>query len=349
MRNILHHYKPLIDKKVKELSALTHGSNVPWAEDVGQRLLDFTTRGKSVRGSLFLFTVDLFHPPHDETAVSIAAALEILHTALLIHDDIVDHDKLRRGVPTFHKQYQEWGQTKRVLDPQEFGKAMALCAGDIAIFGAFSFLASLSLPSPIHKNLLQTATREFLLVGFGELHDIALGYTPEIPSPKEVIAMYRHKTARYTFSLPMMLGAIVTGQKKADIKQLEKLGETLGLLFQITDDVLTLSGYQEIVGKTVGNDIAENKNTLYKVLLFEKMNTEDKQTAMAIFGKPNVGSKELTTVQTLIAKYNVDQEIQNYIHLLETDAKKMIEKLPLPDSQKKQFLEIVQFLKDRKA
>lgn len=347
MQNIIQQYKPLIDAQAKELASNNQLDAIPWSFEVTQSLVDTTLRGKTVRGSLILATIDLFNPPFDKNAITVATAIEYLHTALLIHDDLVDHDELRRGFPSMFKEYEEKGIHKNATNPQEFGKAMALCIGDIAIFYAFSLLNSLTLESNLHRHILQLVTKEFVIVGFGELHDIALGYLPNIPTSKEVIDMYTRKTARYTFSVPMMIGAILSKQPAEIITTMDALGEKLGLMFQLTDDQLTLTGNVETVGKSIGNDISENKKTLYHVLLREKATTEDNKLLDSIFGKKSITQKDIELVRQLVTKYNVESHINDQIQKLTSESLAIIQSLPLTQENINILLQMVSMFNKR--
>lgn len=347
MQQIIDQYKPLIDARIDELTASTVASSLPWAREVAQTLADTTKRGKTVRGSLVLAGVELFGDTVTEETISVAACIEYLHSALLIHDDVIDHDDLRRGMPSVHKAYQSLGEQRQHTDPAEFGKGMAICIGDIAIFGAFSFLSQLSFPPALSQSLMQCITQEFLLVGFGELHDIALGYQRNMPSQEEVLAMYRHKTARYTFSLPLMVGCILTDQPAAVRETTAQLGERLGLIFQLTDDQLTLTGDSAIVGKSIGNDISENKKTLYSVLLQQKIQGNDAVVLKNIFGKPNPSEQDITTINELIEQYNVRTDINNFIDTLAQEANQFISSLDLSEEKKQTLRSIEQFLRTR--
>lgn len=344
MYQLLQTYKPLIDQRIDLLTESTVNSDIPWSRDVAERLAETSKRGKGVRGALLLATKKLFTGTVDNCDISLAVALEYLHTALLIHDDLLDHDNLRRGKPSLHKQYELLGEDQTLENSSEFGKAMALCVGDIAIFGGFSFIAGLEYDPKIIKQLVTTITQEFLLVGFGELEDIALTYTHEYPTIEKVLTMYRYKTARYTFSLPFILASVLTGQNKQTEQTLDHLGEKFGLLFQLSDDMLTLSGDVETVGKTIGNDISENKKTIYNILLHQRADDQDKEILCSIFGRSDINSDDIYTVQTLMNKYAVAEDIKQKIVELEQEARVYINDLP----HQAFFEDILTFLLTRK-
>ncbi len=347
MKHIIEHYKPTIQQRLRQLCDSTQDSRVPWAEDVAKRLFDFCQRGKMVRGSIVLYTSDLFASPWKSEAVDIAASIELLHAALLVHDDLIDHDRLRRGKESIHVQYEQVGIENQIPNAKDFGEGMAVCGGDIAIFGAFSHLSSLELTPTLHQAIMKLITREFLTVGFGEIHDIALGYLPTIPTPDDVLSMYLRKTARYTFSLPFMIGAILGEQKDTIIQQMTELGEHLGMIYQLQDDLLTISGDQQLIGKTVGNDISENKKTYAAVLLWNRVNDSEKLLLKGIFGKQALETSEIGSVLNLLKKHRVIDDIQEQIENYATKANSIISSLPLDSNKQAELNELLTFLKTR--
>ncbi len=349
MKDLILRYKPLIDQRIDELAITLQQSKLPWAQDVVASIAQTTMRGKTVRGSLILGTIDLFSPPVTQEAISTAATLEFLHSALLIHDDLIDHDEMRRGTLSMYKAYEKRGEEKQFSHPQEFGKGMAICIGDIAIFGAFSFLSRLTLDAKTHVALLKCITDEFLLVGFGELHDIALGYQTTLPTSQEVLQMYLHKTARYTFSLPFKISCILTQQSDTVTTTMEKLGEKMGLIYQLTDDQLTLTGKAKDTGKKIGNDISENKKTLYHVLLKERANAQHNKQLSSIFGKQNLTTEDIHTVTTLLETYRVSQYIKEQIESLTQEGEQLISSLPLPIENQNILRSVLSFLQTRNA
>lgn len=349
MKDLILRYKPLIDKRIDELTPTMQEHNLPWAQEVISSIAQTTKRGKTVRGSLVLGTIDLFSHSMTQDAISTAAALEYLHSALLIHDDLIDHDDMRRGTSSMHKIYQKIGDEKQFSHPEEFGKGMALCIGDIAIFGAFSFLTKLTIDARTHVSLLQCITDEFLLVGFGELHDIALGYQTTLPPSQEVLQMYLHKTARYTFSLPFKIGCILTHQPDSVSTTMETIGEKMGLIYQLTDDQLTLTGKTAETGKKIGNDISENKKTFYHVLLEERASNKDKGILSSIFGKKNLTNEDIQTVTTMLTAYNVYNDILMQIETLKKEADTLISSLPLPREKQQILRSVLTFLQSRNA
>lgn len=226
--------------------------NVPGYID---QIKTYVSSGKCVRGCLVLHT--------DPSAIKLAAAMELLHSGLLMHDDIMDRDETRRGLPSMHAAYR--GLFTR--DAEHFGSSMAIGAGDLCYFYAFDLISQCANSA----ELMRAVTKELVHVGTAQMNEVYYSSTDYEPSKDEIMDVYRFKTARYTFSLPLMLGCIHASKPYASYVQ---YGEDVGIAFQIRDDWLNLFGDPVVTGKPVGSDVRENKKTLYR-LMCPSFNAQD--------------------------------------------------------------------------
>lgn len=259
VNSILLHKKDIDDrlvsyltKKKKLLSQINS-----YGGDVINRLILFTTSGKSTRGSLSVYTYRLF--THNETSniYDAAAALELYHSGFLIHDDIMDEDRLRRGRKSI------WEQYRHITHSKYKGMSQAINAGDLCFFLAQELLSDTDLS-------IFTA-REFAYVVIAQMQDVE-NTKGKIVTSDEIVTLYRYKTARYTFSLSMTVGARLAGVERVTIETLQRLGESMGLLYQIRDDELSIYGNSAITGKPLYSDIRNEKQTLAELLNSEDIN-----------------------------------------------------------------------------
>jgi geranylgeranyl pyrophosphate synthase len=184
-----------------------------------------------------------------------------VHTGLLIHDDIIDRDEVRRGEEALHISYR----SEEFSDRQ--ARNLALCSGDVAYFLAFRAISESEVQS---SKALSVFSSTFSRVGLGEMSDIEL--SGQASETDQVIQMYRDKTASYTFALPLRLAAVLaTGEDRTDLKD---LGLELGVLYQIKDDHLDLFSGTEDTGKPEVSDLVEGKTTLHTELLEQRNGTE---------------------------------------------------------------------------
>jgi geranylgeranyl diphosphate synthase, type II len=178
----------------------------------------------------------------------LGAALEMLHTYSLIHDDLpaLDNDDLRRGRPTCHKV---------------FGEALAILAGDALQTQAYEVLACLECPAEARVRIIEEIARSTgTLDGMigGQVVDLEAEHTD--PTVEMLEYIHRAKTAAL-ITASLVSGGLYAGAKNGEVKKLRAFGQSIGLAFQIVDDVLDVTQTSEQLGKTAGKDTAAQKVT----------------------------------------------------------------------------------------
>ncbi|MEK7071896.1 MAG: polyprenyl synthetase family protein [Patescibacteria group bacterium] len=168
--------------------------------------------------------------------------IELIHNYLLIHDDIIDRDKLRRGKPTVHQYY----------GGNHFGESMAICVGDLVNALGYEILTNSKFPNNCKISALETLNRTIIRTGHGQMLDLWLR-SREI-TEKDVFNIYQNKTAFYTLVAPLQIGAILAGAKQAFLNKIEKFALPLGVAFQIQDDL-----------SDIKKDTKENQPTLFRL------------------------------------------------------------------------------------
>ncbi|GAB1481401.1 geranylgeranyl pyrophosphate synthase IdsA [Treponema sp.] len=296
-------------------------------QDAAKRLKEFALRGKMLRGCLVRLGFELVNgravSNTDEQAICRSgAALELFQSGLLIHDDIMDRDRVRRGQETVHVGYERSLAEGSYDDPEHYGEALGICAGDLAYFAAFSLLSSFPPSSGTAQCACSLAARELALVGIAQMQDVVNGavraqtknsFRPAVsadPSEEGILKLYRYKTGRYTFSLPLSLGASLAGADPLVKTILEQAGEVLGLLFQLKDDELGLFGNEAELGKNIGSDIRENKKTLFRLKLLAEVSNEQKKKLESIFGNHRASEKDVSYVIDLLEKMGIRDTVQ---------------------------------------
>ncbi len=335
-----------LDETQKQL-----GSPHSWTEDVFTRLKQFTPMGKLLRGSLVLLAAESFGQTHESdqsNALKIAAAMELFQAAILIHDDIIDQDSLRRGQPSFHRQYQLLAQEKGLAQPQHTGESLALCVGDIGLFLAFDQLAQLEIPLAELQKIQRLFLREVTRVGLAEMDDVRITLTSEAITQAEIESMYIYKTGRYSIYLPLALGALLSGATPETLAQLEKFGETLGLLFQIKDDELGLFGSEKETGKPVTSDAREGKKTLYYYWLVNQAQPEVKARFLTLWGNPSCDEADMVEIRSLVTESGAQQKVEARLQELQTTARTLFEQLPLKPEMKSLWTELITLNSQRK-
>ena len=175
----------------------------------------------------------------------------------------MDNDRQRRGHKTLFSQYEDLGENHLISQSTDFGKHMALCVGDLALFLGMDCMVL----SSTDASKLQSIIREFSSVCLAQMQDVSFGMNKALPSIDEVLSMYTYKTARYTISLPLSAGARISEAPQSEIDLLERIGEDMGIMFQLSDDMLNLYGDPSKSGKPIGSDLLEEKKTFAYVTL----------------------------------------------------------------------------------
>jgi geranylgeranyl diphosphate synthase type I len=325
--------KPLIARELRRLLDQRRSDFArinAWGPDAGTRLRTFAAAGKMVRGGLLLLGYEMHAGRAAPLAAArAAAALEIIHSSLLIHDDIMDNDRLRRGARTIFAQYEQVGRGRRAADPARFGLSMGICAGDVGYFVAWDILSRLPVDPAVRASLLAMVSRELAYVGLAQMQDIAFGAFDRTPARDEVIALYLYKTARYTFSLPLMAGALLAGAGASERRKLGELGERLGVIFQVRDDDMGIFGSEADTGKPADSDIREGKKTLLYIELFRRARGPEKKALEALFGKPTLSHAEAGRVRDAIEKLGARKTLESMLQGLAKDAQRIIGSLQI--------------------
>ena len=204
--------------------------------------------GKRLRPVLCIEAGRMIAGSLPEKIEELGAALEMLHTYSLIHDDLpaLDNDDLRRGRPTCHKV---------------FGDAIAILAGDALQTQAYEVLARLECPAEARVRIIEEIAR-----GTGTLNGMIGGQVVDLeaehmqPTAEMLEYIHRAKTAAL-IAASLVSGGIYAGAKDRDVKKLRAFGQSIGLAFQIVDDVLDVTQSSEQLGKTAGKDTAAQKAT----------------------------------------------------------------------------------------
>jgi geranylgeranyl diphosphate synthase type I len=307
-----------------------------WRSDLKERMKEMVKGGKIVRGSLVLKTSSSYNGGLEEGAVKVAGAIELLHTGLLMHDDIIDRDGYRRGMPTFKKQCEELAAEERVDEEEHFGTGMAITAGDVAFFMGQGLLARLETDPEIRRKITKLVFSEFSAVGLAEQVDIYSGYSRNEISEDEIMRLYRDKTARYTFSLPLKAGALLSGVSEEEIERLYRLGEKIGIMFQLRDDELGLFGSEEETGKTLGSDLDENKKTPLRLRLLEKLPEEEAEELKERL-RGDLSQEDKEEIRDLMEEKGVREEVGEMMERYASEARGDVEELEAPE-EFKEFL-----------
>lgn len=256
-RSVDAHLERFLRIKQEELATINR-----WGQESIHGLVPFVASGKTIRGSLLLYTHSLFQKTYSTYVLDAASAMELFQSGLLIDDDIMDEDAIRRGRPSIHMQYRQMGKDLGGMNIDRFGESMAVNVADLCFFLGYELLSG--LPEKFTQ-VARIVSQEFSRVVVAQMQDVSVSHLSTKLNQADILSLYSYKTARYSFSLPLRIGAILGGADASHASALENFGEGIGILFQIRDDELSMSGDSEITGKPTGNDARNRKQTLASV------------------------------------------------------------------------------------
>ena len=224
-----------------------------------------------------------------------ASAVEMVHNFTLVHDDIMDNDEIRHGVPTVHKK---------------FGIPIAILAGDVLFSKAFQIVTKSNLSAKSINQLVTRLSKACVDVCEGQLLDIKMAEERKIPSQKEYVNMISKKTAAL-FDVSCAMGAICASNKEKDILNLSSFGRNLGIAFQITDDLIGVMGNPKVTKKPVGNDLREGKKSLPILLAIKAAKGKDKKIIQKAFGNSKISKKNLDEAVSVIRSLGIEENVRN--------------------------------------
>ena len=248
-------------------------SELPLVGQVSAHLL--AMRGKMFRPTILLLSSEV-EGKGEEKAVTLAASLELIHLATLVHDDAVDHSALRRGMPTVNAL---------------FSHQVSVIMGDFLYSSALTHLVALK-----DLEALQALTRASTEMTLGEMRQLAVT-DPLAFTEREYYALIRSKTASL-MRAACELGALSGARKYAD--PLGDFGENLGMAFQIADDLLDYREQKETTGKPSGNDLREHKVTLPLIYALREMPAASLREVKHLFASETVSDEEIAAVVGIV-------------------------------------------------
>lgn len=262
-------------------------------------------------------------------AMPAASAVEMVHNFSLVHDDIMDNDEMRHGVPTVHKK---------------FGMPIAILAGDVLFSKAFQVITDSKLSSSATTQLVSRLSKACVDICEGQLLDVKMAEEEKIPSQAEYITMIGKKTAAL-FDVSCAMGAICASNKPKDISNLSSFGRNLGIAFQITDDLIGVMGDPKITKKPVGNDLREGKKSLPILMAIKLAKGNDKKIILKAFGNSKISRKDLNKAVETIRSLGIEQNVRKQALKYAEKAEKSLEKYS--GSAKAELISLLDFVVKR--
>jgi geranylgeranyl diphosphate synthase type I len=220
-----------------------------------------------------------------DDAIPAAIAIELIHNFTLVHDDIMDNDVLRRGVPTVHKL---WGVPVGIL------------AGDLMFAEAFHVVLSAKNDADRLRRAADTLAKATITLSEGQYLDMSFESRNDV-SEAEYLEMIYKKTGAL-FQAGGELGGIMAGADEKKISLLGEFARNMGIAFQIFDDYLGMTSAENVLGKSVGNDIREGKKTL---IVIKAMQTPAREKLLNLLGKKSATDPEISDLVDMLRRERI--------------------------------------------
>ena len=323
VKEVLGNYSTDITKTIEEELATITPDNLEEASV-------YLTRagGKMLRPALTLITAEAVGG-NRESALKSAAAIELIHTFSLIHDDIMDQDDMRRGMPSVHKV---WGED------------VAILAGDTLFSKAFEIIiGSEGTSSDQNNNALATVADACVKICEGQASDMGFEERFDV-SEDEYMEMIFKKTGAL-IAAATKVGAIMGGASEEVIDAMYEYGRLIGLAFQIQDDYLDIAADEETLGKPIGSDIGKGKMT---IIAIKGLASVDDGRLLEILKAENNSQDEIDEAVEILTNCGAIEYARNLAQESVVKAKEVLE--ILDDSSSKQILvDIADFVLERSA
>lgn len=284
---------------------------------------------------------------NDTAIMQVAAAWELLHVFMLIHDDIIDRDYIRHGQPNVAGLLLEkYTKTSTgIKNARHYADGGAMIAGDLLLSACYDLINSCDLSGSQKQLANQQLNQAMYMVAAGEFLDTeaVLSSLPDA-NPLKIADL---KTASYSFVSPLLTGARLAGATKEDQQQLELFGKTVGVAYQLVDDLLGVFGSEERLGKPIDSDLQEAKRTLLLKQTYELANPEQKKQIDHLIEQIPLKSDQVTALRTIIVESGAKEKAIEQIDAYRQKAITILEQLKIQDEVRQNLLWLVKFALDR--
>ena len=362
----LEAFRKFYEETYKRLEKKTHTYNRSLKKDDNpiirpfmEDLADLNQGGKMLRGMLVVFgyqiarhargALDIDLPVSD----ALAQTFEMFQTGVLVHDDVIDNAAQRRGKITVHRRYErrldvrDIQMVSGIEKPQEIAKSVGICVGDLGIYYANKLLADSYGSDPALGQLISYFDDIVIQTIRGELLDVVLPYEIQDPGigeeerakllEKSIYDIYFLKTAGYSVIGPLHLGMILGGAEPKEMAALDRCARDIGIAYQIMDDILGVFADPKILGKDVGSDVAEYKQTILYMYV-RTMKAEYAEELLQYYGKKHVTSKDIEQVQRIFEESGALTYAQSVLADHFESAERKISRMKFMDAEDKKIL-----------
>lgn len=326
-----------LKRKVKEAGQVS-----PLLQEMTYQGMEFVMRGgKRIRPTLVYYGYLAGGGRNKKAILDAAICVELIHNYLLVHDDIIDRDEMRRGKPTIHKYYQNI--YRQLENGEHFGNSAGILIGDLLCHFGYESIINTKFSGVLKSKAMARLNQMLDEVIFGEMLDVFWGFNKTLKE-EDIFQIYKYKTAKYTIEGPLHIGAILAGVNKKTLRILSQYSISLGVAFQIQDDILGLFGNAKATGKTIGADIKEGKQTLLIFRARQKSNPKQRKIINQALGKSNLSTQEIKKIRQIIVDTGSLRYYQKMAEFLVRQSRQVIEKSDFTQEVKEFLIDIADYI-----
>ena len=287
--------REFLDTEIQEAEKIS-----PVTADIVRRFKIFMDGGKRLRGAQIILGYEMFGGRDQQAILKASTVIEIIHAFLLMHDDIMDQDNLRRGAPTIHEQFAELHKKESAKrDGRHYGVSMAIDTGDIGMFLAGKLLASLPFSAEYLLRVDGFLHQLLLEVGYGQALDVTYETYRKL-TVDDVLRVHRYKCADYTISGPLIIGGLLAGKSLDELQAFYQYGLPVGIAFQLRDDELGMFSSAKVLGKPADSDLREGKNTVLILHALQKAKGKDREFLQWAHGNAHLKEADVERVRGIL-------------------------------------------------
>ena len=336
-----------INNYLKEYNESLVKDKTGFLRDNLELLKNLNSDGKLIRGFLISFGYKILKEDI-KYSYNLSLAYELFQTSILIHDDIIDNDNLRRGKDTIHfanfKKYKSLNEH----DAKKASESIGICIGDYGFFKVNEIIINNYKNDPNFVKVFNYYNDIVLKTIEGELTDVVLAFEGKYKEIKNldehIMLIYKLKTSFYTIIGPLSLGLILGGIADEKLEDIRKFGEKVGIAFQIQDDIL---GIYSNMGKVIGSDIKEYKQTI--LYSYTIRNEKYKNELLKYYGKENITELEINETRRIFKESGAYEYATNIMNQYYDESIEIIKKVNwIKEVDKSIIFGFIQYLKGRK-